>query len=136
MSERPDVVADVSKREPARLRAGVRGQPRLARLRAGGGAALFQRVFVLGLAAVFLTNALVAVVDPAAFTELVAESPVGWIVGSAIDRWVAPAIALNDLGLGVALLAVHRRPWLQPPLLAWAGLWLMIVTLVKLTTLG
>ena len=124
MGEGPDVIA------------GVRRRPRLARLRAGDGASLFQRVFVLGLAAVFLANALVAVVDPAAFTELVAGSPVGWVAGPGIDHWLAPTIALNDLGVGVALLVVHRRPWLQPPLLAWAGLWLMIVTLVKLSTLG
>jgi len=107
--------------------------PLLTQLKAGLGGSLCESVFVLGLAAVFLANAAVAVVDPTAFTELVSASPIGHIVSGG---WVAPAIALNDLCIGVALLTVHRLRWLRPPVLAWAGLWLMLVTLIKLTTLG
>jgi len=98
--------------------------PLLTQLKAGLGGSLCESVFVLGLAAVFLANAAVAVVDPTAFTELVSASPIGHIVSGG---WVAPAIALNDLCIGVALLTVHRLRWLRPPVLAWAGLWLMLV---------
>jgi len=104
-----------------------------ARLKAQAGASLCESLLALGLAAVFLANAAVAVVDPAAFTELVSASPVGDIVSGG---WVAPAIALNDLCIGVALLAAHRVRWLRPPVLAWSGLWLMVVTLIKLTALA
>jgi len=49
--------------------------------------------------------------------------------------WVAPANAVNDGLLGVALLAVHRAGKLRAPVLAWAGAWLLAVMLIKLTTL-
>lgn len=107
----------------------------VARLGGGTRVALCDAVLLVGLAAVFLANTVVAVVDPAAFTDLVVASPVGTLLGDDADMWVAPAIAVNDLCVGVALLAVLRLRRLRPAVLAWAGAWLMLVTLVKLTTL-
>ena len=102
------------------------------RLSSGTGASMCETVLLLGLAAVFLANAAAAVLDPATFTQLVAASPIGDVAGG---DWVTPAIAANDLCVGLALLAARRRHRLRPPVLAWAGLWLMLVTFVKLTAL-
>jgi hypothetical protein len=92
-------------------------------------------VFLLGLAGVFLANAAVAVLDPDGFTELVAQSPAGWLLGSAARDWIAPAIALNDLAIGIAVLSVARRQRWRSPALAWAGAWLLVVTLVKVSAM-
>jgi hypothetical protein len=105
------------------------------RLSSGSGASMCETVLVLGLAAVFLANAAAAVLDPTTFTQLVAASPIGDVAGGRLEHWVTPAIATNDLCVGLALLAARRRQRLRPPVLAWAGLWLMLVTFVKLTAL-
>ncbi|HEY3484266.1 MAG TPA: hypothetical protein VGK49_02730, partial [Ilumatobacteraceae bacterium] len=49
---------------------------------------------VVGLAGVFLVNALVAVFEPSDFTGLVGRSLVGRTVPSMGDRWVAWVIAV------------------------------------------
>ena len=83
----------------------------------------------------FLVNALIAWLQPGEFTELVDRSLVGRSVSVMSGRWVAWAIAVHDLTIGVALLATL---WFTSPrrfVLAWAGTWLLAVTLVKLTAL-
>jgi hypothetical protein len=97
-------------------------------------APLLDLVFLLGLGGVFLANAAVAVLDPNVFTTLVADSPLGGVVGGA--GWVAPIIAGNDFVVGAAVIAAHRFQRLRLPVLAWAGVWLMVVTMLKATTMG
>ncbi len=97
-------------------------------------AAMLQLVFLLGFGGLFLANAAVAVVEPAGFKELVAGSPIGGLVGD--GAWIAPVIAVNDFFIGAAVIAAHRIQRLRAPVLAWAGVWLMLVTLMKLTTMG
>ncbi len=97
-------------------------------------AALLELVFLIGLGGVFLVNSMVAVVEPAGFVELVAASPMGVIVGE--GAWIAPVIAVNDFLIGTAVIATYRLRALRAPVLAWAGMWLLLVTVLKLTTLG
>ena len=96
--------------------------------------ALLQLVFLLGLGGVFVANAAVAIVEPAGFTALVAASPIGGLIGH--GAWIAPVIAVNDAVIGTTVIAAHRVQALRAPVLAWAGVWLLIVTLMKVTTLG
>jgi hypothetical protein len=91
-------------------------------------------VFLVGLGGVFLANGAVAVIEPRAFTTLVADSPLGRLFGDA--TWIAPIITVNDVLTGCAVIAVHRFRRLRMPVLAWAGVWLMIVALLKATTIG
>lgn len=95
---------------------------------------MLEFVFLLGLGGVFLANAAVAVVEPAGFRELVAACPIGGLMGN--GAWVAPVVAINDFLIGAAVIAAHRFQALRAPVLAWAGVWLLIVTLMKLTTMG
>ena len=97
-------------------------------------AKLLDLVFLVGLGGVFLANATVAVVEPRQFTTLVADSALGTLIGDA--TWIAPIITVNDVLIGLAVIATHRFQRLRLPVLAWAGVWLMIVTLVKATTIG
>ena len=96
--------------------------------------ALLQLVFLLGLSGVFLANAVVAVVEPAGFEELVAASPLGGLLDGA--GWIAPVIAGNDFMSGSAVSASHHVQRLRAPVLAWAGGWLLIVTVIKLITVA
>jgi hypothetical protein len=96
--------------------------------------AWLELVFLLGLGGVFLANAAVAIVEPAAFEELVAASPAAGLMGD--GAWVGPVVAVNDSVIGAAVIATHRIPRLRAPALAWAGIWLLIVTLMKATTIG
>jgi hypothetical protein len=95
---------------------------------------LLDLVFLLGLGGVFLANATIAVIEPRQFTMLVADSALGTLIGDA--TWIAPIITVNDVIIGLAVIAAHRFQRLRLPVLAWAGVWLMIVTLVKATTIG
>ena len=95
-----------------------------------------EMIFLLGLAGVFLANAVVAWVDPSSFVTLAHQSRVGrWLhLGDA--SWLVPVICVNDLVVGIAVLAAiwsRRAP--KRLILAWAGLWLLAVTLLKLTSL-
>ena len=96
--------------------------------------ALLELVFLIGLGSVFLVNSAAAVVEPAGFIELVAASPMGVIVGE--GAWIAPVIAVNDFLIGTAVIAAYRLRALRAPVLAWAGMWLLMVTVLKLATLG
>ena len=93
-------------------------------------------IFQLGLAGVFLANAVVAWVDPSSFVTLAKESGVGRWLRLGHAWWLAPVICVNDLVIGIAVLAgiwSSRAP--KRLILAWAGLWLLAVTLLKLTSL-
>ena len=97
-------------------------------------AAWLDLVFLLGLGSVFLANAAVALVEPAGFVELVTASPMGALAGE--GAWIAPLIAINDFVIGITIIAAHRIQTLRAPVLAWAGVWLLIVTVMKITTIG
>ena len=90
---------------------------------------------IAGLAGVFLVNALVAVFEPTDFTSLVGRSVVGRTVPSMGDRWVAWVIAVHDLTIGISLVATLWVLRARPLVLAWSGVWLLAVALIKLTAL-
>ena len=93
-------------------------------------------VFLVGLAGVFLVNAIVAVWHPSDFTELASRSAVCRWLGVDAAPWLAPAIAANDVCLGLALLATIPLARARTLVLAWSGVWLLAVTVIKLTALG
>jgi hypothetical protein len=93
-------------------------------------------LFLAGLAGVFLVNAVVAAVQPSDFTALVGKSALATSLRIEPGDWVAPVIFVNDLILGLGLLsAIWARHTVRVVILAWAGLWFFLVTLVKLTAL-
>ena len=92
-------------------------------------------LFVAGFAGVFLVNAIVAVIEPSDFTGLVERSVLGRSVAVMSGRWVAWVIAVHDFAIGALLLATIRVQRARPVVLAWAGAWLLAVTVVKLTAL-
>ena len=49
--------------------------------------------------------------------------------------WLGPVIGVNDLLLGLAVLAAIRFRRTMPVVLAWAGVWLLAVMLIKVTSL-
>lgn len=89
----------------------------------------FVWLFRLGFASIFFVNAVVAFVAPDSFLELVRDTPIATLLGSA-DMAVIIA-GLNDFMLGV-LIIVNKWPRYVH---AWAGAWLLIVTLVKVAHL-
>ena len=93
-------------------------------------------LLIAGLAGVFIVNALVALLEPSDFTGLLERSLVGRVVPTMSGRWIAWVIAIHDLTVGVSLLATLWLPRARPFVLAWAGAWLLAVTLVKLTALN
>jgi hypothetical protein len=48
---------------------------------------------------------------------------------------MAWTIGLNDLVLGLGLVAATRSRRARPLVLAWAGVWLLAVTVIKVTSL-
>lgn len=94
-----------------------------------------EMLLVAGLAGVFLVNAVVAVVEPSDFTGLVERSAVGRAIPAMTGDWIATVIAVHDFVIGMLLLATLRMPRARPFVLAWAGAWLLAVTIVKLTAL-
>ena len=90
---------------------------------------------IAGLAGVFLVNAIVAVLDPSDFTGLVERSLVGRAIPVMRGGWIAWMIAVHDLTIGVSLLATMWFIRARRFVLAWAGAWLLMVTLVKFTAL-
>ena len=91
--------------------------------------------FLGGLAGVFLVNALVAVLQPDDFTRLVEQSAMGRWFHVDPGSWLGPVIGVNDLLLGLAVLAAIRFRRTMPVVLAWAGVWLLAVMLIKVTSL-
>jgi hypothetical protein len=95
-----------------------------------------EMIFLLGLAGVFLANAAVGWLEPAGFVKLTEDSRIGaWLrLGDA--PWLVPLVCLNDLVVGLGgLAAIWSRRAPQRLILAWAGVWLRAVTLLKLTAL-
>jgi hypothetical protein len=94
-------------------------------------------VFIVGLAGVFLVNAAVAVLSPSDFTDLIDKSSLADAFHLTGSVWVAGAIFVHDVVVGLAVLATIWIPWrgLRLAILAWAGLWLLLVAVVKLTAL-
>jgi hypothetical protein len=84
---------------------------------------------------VFLANGLVAVLQPSDFTALVDHSLVGRWFPMMTGGWLAWVIGINDVVLGLCLVAAIRSPRVRPIVFAWAGIWLLAVTLIKLTAL-
>jgi hypothetical protein len=92
---------------------------------------------VVGLAGVFLVNAAVAVASPSDFTDLIDKSTIGDVLHLTGSIWVAGAIFVHDVLVGLAVLATIWIPQrgVRLAILAWAGLWLLVVAVVKLTAL-
>ena len=105
----------------------------IRRLRAD--ARTFEGVLRTGLAGVFLVNALVAVLQPSDFTGLVARSLLGRWFPEVTGPWVASVIGINDLLVGLCLVAATWSRQLRPLVLAWAAVWLFAVTVIKVTSL-
>jgi uncharacterized membrane protein YphA (DoxX/SURF4 family) len=85
--------------------------------------------FRIGLATVFLINAVTAITDPSGFLKLLQHNFVAQIVGH--YQVLLYVIAVNDFILGLLILLGFARRYV----LAWAGVWLMIVTFFKATSL-
>ena len=92
-------------------------------------------VLLGGLAGVFLVNALVAVLQPEDFTHLVARSAFGRTFPALAGGWMAALIGINDLLLGLSLGVAVRATRVRALVLAWAGVWLLAVTVIKVTSL-
>jgi hypothetical protein len=94
-------------------------------------------LFVVGLAGVFLANAAVAVVSPSDFSDLIDKSSLAGTLHLTGSTWIAGAIFVHDVLIGLAVLAtiwIPRRG-IRLAILAWAGSWLLVVAVVKLTAL-
>jgi hypothetical protein len=104
-------------------------QPLVARLQ------LLELVLIGGLAGVFLVNAVVAIVEPSDVRGLVERSLLGRLIPAMNGRWLAWAVAANDTAIGALLLATTLTRRARPLLLAWAGVWLLAVAVIKLTSL-
>lgn len=86
-------------------------------------------VLIAGLAGVFLVNAVVALVESSELRQLVEHSFLGRLIPAMNGRWVAWAVAVNDVAVGASLLATPWLPRARRFVLAWAGLWLLAVAL-------
>jgi len=95
----------------------------------------FEVALLGGLAGVFIVNALVAWLQPSDFVELVQRSMLSNLAPFDTGRWLAWVIGLNDLVLGALLVRAIRHRGIRPPVLAWSGVWLLAVTVVKVTSL-
>jgi hypothetical protein len=89
-------------------------------------------LFRCGFAAVFLINALIAWLQPEDFLNLMNKSLVLSWLGEL--HWLIPIIAMNDLLLGLTILFAPKR--YRPFVYAWAGLWFLAITVIKLTALS
>ena len=89
----------------------------------------------VGLAGVFIVNALIAWLQPDDFVDLVRHSAVAGLFPVEPGRWVAWAICVNDVLLGLLLVATIRRERNRAVVLAWSGVWLLSVTVIKVTSL-
>ena len=89
----------------------------------------------VGLAGVFIVNALIAWLQPADFVDLVRHSPLAGLFPVEPGRWLAWAICANDIVLGILLVATIRAGRNRAAVLAWSGVWLLTVTVIKVTSL-
>ena len=89
----------------------------------------------VGLAGVFIVNALIAWLQPIDFVDLVRHSAVAGLFPVEPGRWLAWAICANDIVLGILLVATIRAGRNRAVVLAWSGGWLLSVTVIKMTSL-
>ena len=88
-----------------------------------------------GLAGVFIVNALAAWLQPDDFVNLVQHSTLFRLCPVQPGRWVAWAICVNDAVLGILLILTMRSGRTRALVLAWSGVWLFAVTVIKVTSL-
>lgn len=94
------------------------------------GGRLGLRVLLAGLALLYVTNAVTALVDPSPFLSL--------IPGGEHQRWLGLLIAVNDATVAFLLVASEWgrgrlkpvRGW-QGAVIAWAGIWLTFAAIFK-----
>ena len=94
--------------------------------------ALLNLTFRLGFAGVFLINSLTAWIEPAAFSALLNREPTALLTRAVGLEPLLALIAVNDLVLGGLILTGRCKTYV----LAWAGVWLLAVTVVKMVSLG
>jgi hypothetical protein len=97
--------------------------------------AWFDVALHVGLAGVFIVNALIAWLQPNDFVDLVRHSALAGLFPVEPGRWLAWAICVNDLVLGILLGATIRPGRSRAVVLAWSGVWLLSVTVIKMTSL-
>ncbi len=90
---------------------------------------ILELLFRFGFAAVFLINTWAAIVQPSSFLKLIENNFAAQLVGH--YSFQLRIIALNDFILGLLILSGFKKKYVY----AWAGLWLMIVTFFKTTSL-
>jgi hypothetical protein len=95
----------------------------------------FDAIFLVGLGGVFLVNGVIAMVHPEDFTGLIRDSAVWRWSRLGDPPWLGPVIGVNDLLLGIALCAAVWMRRHRELLLAWTGIWLLAVTVIKLTAM-
>lgn len=79
----------------------------------------------LGLACIFLSNSLGAFYDTSSYMDLMRTSFMGRFIAD-LRPWVE-FIKFNDLILGLLILSGYRQPYVW----AWAGLWLIVASLIR-----
>ena len=112
----------------------ITSNERVARALPGDSRTL-ELALLAGLAGVFIVNALVAYLQPNDFVDLVRSSVLADRMPVHPGRWLAWAICVNDFALGVLLVVSIRIHRWKPAMLAWSGLWLLAVTVIKVTSL-
>ncbi|MCW1908490.1 MAG: hypothetical protein KIH63_004075, partial [Candidatus Saccharibacteria bacterium] len=90
---------------------------------------VLELLFRIGFASIFLTNAWVALAHPGSFLDLVEGNFASRLVGHYSLQ--VYAIAINDGLLGLLVLSGIKKKYVY----AWAGVWLLIVTFFKITSL-
>lgn len=83
-------------------------------------------LFQLGFASIFLVNGIIALGKPADFEGLLQAFPLAKQIGH-ID-WMITFAGINDLALGALILLGKARKLMW----VWAGLWLAMVSIIKL----
>jgi hypothetical protein len=89
---------------------------------------------MFGLTAIFVANAVAAVVDPEPYRHLLEDSPFSRWVGLDGRAWSTALIAVNDglIALALVVAATLRRG--TGIVLAAAGAWLAVAAVLKLST--
>lgn len=88
-------------------------------------------IFRLGFAGVFIVSGLMAYLAPANYLGLLSHEPVAILTRLLGVQTMLGLILINDSLLGALLLTGKRALYVN----AWAGLWLLAVTLVKALSL-
>lgn len=90
---------------------------------------LYNWLFVLGFASIFLINSAYALWQPKSFTDLLYNNPVTNAIG--LESLMVKFVVVNDLILGLLILLGKRKKLVY----AYAGIWLLIVAGIKLMNL-